>query len=93
ATSMDGPHPARAFFNVTARGSVAAIYPAYWCSPMTAGLDEIRGSTPNQRLELTGSLLHAGFVDPGPTCCAITSSIALATEGGLFAGISTTFRR
>lgn len=63
--------------------SVAAIYPAFGCSPRAAGLDEIRGSVPNQSLELFGSLLQAGLADPGPTWCAITSFIALATEGEL----------
>ncbi|HYG87055.1 MAG TPA: hypothetical protein VD978_12415, partial [Azospirillum sp.] len=52
------------------------------CSPRAAGLDEIRGSTPNQSLELIGSLAHAGLADPGPTYAAITSFIALATEEG-----------
>ena len=45
-----------------------------------AGLDEIRGSTPNQGDEHCSSVLHTGLADPGPTCHAIISSIALATS-------------
>jgi hypothetical protein len=63
-------------------GSVAAIYPACRCSPRAAGLDEIRGSAPNQSIEHERSLVHTGFADPGLTCPAITSSIALANRWG-----------
>src|SRR5689334_22922346 len=63
-------------------GSVAAIYPACRCSPQAAGLDEIRGSAPNQSIEHERSLVHTGLADPGLTCPAITSSIALANRWG-----------
>jgi hypothetical protein len=32
----------------------------------------IRGSTPHQRNELGGSVVHTGLADPGPTYCDIT---------------------
>jgi hypothetical protein len=57
---------------VTTSKSVAAIYPAFMCNLVVAGLDEIRGSTPNQSFELGSSLGLSGLVDPGPTGHAIT---------------------
>jgi hypothetical protein len=43
-------------------------------------LMSLRGSTPNQSNELMSSLVHAGLADPGPTCGAITPSVALANR-------------
>lgn len=83
APSMDAPRPARAFSTRRLEKSAAAIYSASGCSPKTAGLDEIRGSTPDHSLELNCSMLQTGFADPGPTYAAIMLSIALAPEGEL----------
>ncbi len=62
------------------RESVAAIYSACCAAFRLLALIKIRGSTPNQRSELGGSLVPTGLADPGPTCGVITLSVALANR-------------
>jgi hypothetical protein len=77
---MDAPRLARVSYGVPAWSVGCCHLFGLMCSPQAAGPDEIRGSTPDQSRELVGPLLQAGLADPGPTCCAITPSVALANR-------------